>query len=144
MSQNRQQIREEPTSSGPLVSDKHPLCLAFATVPAAKIPAPESMDSEKGPADRHQLHPLQGQRVFLAVGLLIWPNLAQLLRKQPFGKLIHPDVTFQEPLLPDSHSHSHAPSPSSILSQKSWGEARDSQQDLRQVISLLWALLPHL
>lgn len=38
------------------------------------------------------------ERALLAVGPLIWPNLAKLLSKQPFGKSVHPDVTFQEPL----------------------------------------------
>lgn len=47
------------------------------------------------------------------------PNTAKLLRKQSFGKSVHPDVTFQEPLIPVPHAHSHAPSPSWALSQKS-------------------------
>lgn len=73
----------------------------------------------------------------LAASLLLWPNMAKLLRKQSFGELVHPDVTFQEPLIPVPHAHSHAPSPGWALSQKSWGEGTESQRPLGQVTSLL-------
>lgn len=123
-------------SRGCPVRDKHPLCLAYGSVPIVRILAPKSLGLRERARGVCQLHLLQGCRVLLAASLVLWPNMAKLLRKQSFGESVHPDVTFQEPLIPVPHAHSHAPSPGWALSQKSWGEGTESQRPLGQVTSL--------
>lgn len=104
-------------------SDTSTLCAQHMVVFPWQSCLLRAWGSGKGPKEVTSCVPL-GWSMLMAMGFLIWPNLAKFLRKQSIGTSVHPDLTFQkEALIHVPHPHSHTLSPHWALSQKPLGRA---------------------